>query len=140
MAGKVLWHATMSLDGYIADQDDSVDWAFGYEGSLSPSLDEIMARTGAVLIGRRLYDLGATTLAEVKLYGGAYTGPVFVLTHRPEDAVGDPAVRFLIHQVPALVGQGVHLYEGPGGPPVSLEAVEVTRSGQVINHRYRVRR
>lgn len=113
---------------------------------------------------------------EVKLYGGAYTGPVFVLTHRLPDAAGDPDVTFvttsvhdaiaqaraaagdrdvivigasvasqclagglvdelLIHQVPVLLGHGVHLYDGR---PVSLEAVEVTLSGQITNIRCRV--
>ena len=54
MRGKVVWHTTMSLDGYIADQNDDLGWAFGHSGSLSPSLDETVGRTGAVLMGRRL--------------------------------------------------------------------------------------
>ena len=29
------------------------------------------------------------------IYGGAWTGPVFVLTHRPDDTPDDPAVTFL---------------------------------------------
>jgi dihydrofolate reductase len=86
--GKVIWHTTMSLDGYIADQNDDITWAFGHGGSLAPTLDEIVDRTGAVLMGRRLYDLGATGSPEVKLYGGAYTGPVFVVTHRPPGPSG----------------------------------------------------
>jgi dihydrofolate reductase len=95
MADKVVWHTTMSLDGYIADRDDSLGWAFGYEGTLVPSLAEIVASAGAVLTGRRLYDLGATTHAGAKLYGGAYTGPVFVLTHHSPGVPDDPAVRFV---------------------------------------------
>jgi dihydrofolate reductase len=176
MAGKVLWHTTMSLDGYIADQNDSLGWAFGHGGALTPTLHEIIGRTGAVLMGRRLYDLGATMSPEVKLYGGAYSGPVFVLTHRPPDAAGGPGVTFvtasvrdviaqaraaagdrdvivmgasvasqclagglvdelLIHQVPVLLGHGVHLYDGQ---PINLEALEVTLSGQITNLRCRV--
>jgi hypothetical protein len=27
--GKILWHTTMSLDGFIAGADDSMDWTFG---------------------------------------------------------------------------------------------------------------
>jgi hypothetical protein len=30
--GKVVWHATMSLDGFIAGLQDSMDWAFEYGG------------------------------------------------------------------------------------------------------------
>ena len=95
MTGQVRWHTTMSLDGYIADRDDSLDWASGYGGTIVPSLDEIVAATGAVLMGRRLHDLGATTGTEAKLYGGAYTGPVFVLTHEPPGPPLDPAVTFV---------------------------------------------
>lgn len=95
MTVKVVWHTTMSIDGYIADRNDSVDWAFGHDGWLVPHFDEIIASAGAVLIGRRLHDLGATSLAEAKLYGGAYTGPVFVLTHRPPEEPRDPAVVFV---------------------------------------------
>jgi hypothetical protein len=48
-----------------------------------------------VHLGRRLYDLGATSVTEVKLYGGAYTGPVFVLTHEPPETAPDPTVVFV---------------------------------------------
>jgi len=95
MTVKVVWHTTMSIDGYIADRNDSLDWAFGHDGWLVPHFDEIIASAGAVLIGRRMYDLGATSLAEAKLYGGAYAGPVFVLTRRPPEESGDPAVVFV---------------------------------------------
>jgi hypothetical protein len=27
-AGIVLWHVTMSLDGFIAGPDDAMDWVF----------------------------------------------------------------------------------------------------------------
>jgi hypothetical protein len=35
MEGTVLWHVTMSLDGFIAGPDDAMDWAF--EHSHAPS-------------------------------------------------------------------------------------------------------
>jgi hypothetical protein len=28
--GKVFWHVTMSLDGFIAGPNDAMDWVFGY--------------------------------------------------------------------------------------------------------------
>lgn len=28
--GVVIWHVTMSLDGFIAGPDDAMDWVFGY--------------------------------------------------------------------------------------------------------------
>lgn len=48
MVGRVLVHATMSLDGFIAGPDDAVDWAFEY---VEPSAadDEVIKTTGAML-------------------------------------------------------------------------------------------
>lgn len=50
-AGKVLWHFTMSLDGFVAGPNHSMDWTDG-----SPSrpglIVEYAATTGAVLGGR----------------------------------------------------------------------------------------
>jgi dihydrofolate reductase len=91
---KVIWHVTMSLDGFIAGPDDAMDWAFGY--SASPLADEVMDATGAILAGRRWFDV-ATRLyrGTAGIYGGAWTGPVFVLTHRPPAPSEDSTVTFL---------------------------------------------
>jgi hypothetical protein len=29
LKGNVLWHVTMSLDGFVAGRNDSMDWVFG---------------------------------------------------------------------------------------------------------------
>jgi dihydrofolate reductase len=83
---KVLWHITMSLDGFIAPRDYSTQWMFEY-GSAGPMGREVMERTGAILAGRRGFDLGMRAGAGPRaIYGGAWLGPVFVLTHRPGEA------------------------------------------------------
>lgn len=85
---KVLWHITMSLDGFIAPRDYSAEWMFEH-GSAGPMGREVMERTGAILAGRRGYDLGMRAGAGRRaIYGGAWHGPVFVLTHRPADSAG----------------------------------------------------
>jgi dihydrofolate reductase len=94
MAGKVFIHATMSLDGFIADTDGRLDWAFGFSGPSAAAVREIISSIGAVLAGRRGYDRGMMR-GEAKVYGGAWSGPQFVLTHRPADVPGDPAITFL---------------------------------------------
>jgi dihydrofolate reductase len=53
--GDVIWHVTMSLDGFITGPDDAMEWAFMY--GASPMADEVMRATGAVLAGRRWYDV-----------------------------------------------------------------------------------
>jgi len=49
--GKVLWHFTMSLDGFVAGPNHAMDWMTGF--SLRPGLvQEYVETTGAVLGGR----------------------------------------------------------------------------------------
>ena len=59
MAGDILWHVTMSMDGFIAGPNDAMDWAFEY-GKPGPIAGEIIESTGAILAGRRGFDLGTT--------------------------------------------------------------------------------
>ena len=43
MAGKIIWHITMSLDGFIATSDDSVDWVFEFASVASDEALQVMA-------------------------------------------------------------------------------------------------
>lgn len=97
---KVLWHVTMSLDGFIAGPGDSMDWIFRPQHrSPNPEAAEIVQSIGSILAGRRVgYDLGRTTDLPPparKPYGGAWTGPMFVLTHHPPEDPDDPSITFL---------------------------------------------
>jgi dihydrofolate reductase len=90
-AGKVLWHFTMSLDGFVAGPHNEMDWMAGT--SFRPGLvEEYISTTGAVLGGRKGWDAYPDPGA---VYGGAWTGPIFVLTHHPEDATPADGVTFL---------------------------------------------
>jgi dihydrofolate reductase len=89
--GKVLWHFTMSLDGFVAGPNHDMDWMTGI--SSRPGLvEEYVETTGAVLGGRDGWDHSPDASA---VYGGAWDGPVFVLTHHPEDATPADGVTFL---------------------------------------------
>ena len=89
--GKVLWHFTMSLDGFVAGPNHEMDWLA--EVSFRPELvQEYVETTGAVLGGRDGWDQNPDASS---VYGGAWTGPVFVLTHHPEDAAPADGVTFL---------------------------------------------
>jgi dihydrofolate reductase len=95
--GEVTAQLAMSLDGFIADPDDGCDDLFGFYGSgavavrLSEGFPELkvsrttadlltaaVARTGATVVGRRLYDI---TNGWDGHPGGEV--PMVVLTHRP---------------------------------------------------------
>src|SRR6478752_8351988 len=81
-AAKVLWHFTMSLDGFVAGPEHDMHWLTGV--AVRPGLIEEYTRTtGAVLAGRDGFD---SAIGDARPYGGAWQGPIFVLTHHPEDA------------------------------------------------------
>jgi dihydrofolate reductase len=126
MTGIVLSHATMSLDGFIAGPDDAMDWVFAHGGP-SAAGTEVILTTGAVLAGRRLYDLGISRVSKgwrAGIYGGAWTGPVFVLTHRPPDAADDPGITFLTGDLRAAVAAA---RAAAGGKNVVLFGASLTR-------------
>jgi dihydrofolate reductase len=99
--GRVLTHMTMSLDGFIADPNDDVGELFewyeaGDETVSNPNEDvvlqvddasaemlrELIANTGALVSGRRLFDIANG-------WGDKHPAdaPVVVVTHRaPDDA------------------------------------------------------
>src|SRR5262245_5825397 len=88
-------HHTISLDGFIAGPDDSMDWAFAF-GEPTSLGDETMRRIGAVVAGRRWYELATERWDGVDgIYHGAYEGRVFVLTHAPPGGEVDPRVSFV---------------------------------------------
>jgi dihydrofolate reductase len=83
---KVVWHVMMSLDGFIAGPDDSMVWVFEHVGPNETAAD-VIETTGALVVGRRTYEVEDRQRGG--FYGGAWTGPFFVLTHNPPATVPD---------------------------------------------------
>jgi dihydrofolate reductase len=90
---KVLYHVTMSLDGFIAGPEHSMDWMSQLSGGRQEEGMAVAGTLGAAIAGRHGYDAGRKAGGE--LYGGAYQGPIFVMTHRPPTDETDPAYTFL---------------------------------------------
>ena len=76
--GKVVVNRSVSVDGFIAGPGDAMDWVLEYVKE--DRFPEVMAATGAMLVGRRTHDVSRGMSAADTDYDG---GPVFVLTHRP---------------------------------------------------------
>jgi dihydrofolate reductase len=79
----MLYSATMSLDGFIAGPGGDMSWLTSYLGP-NPTADGLVDQIGALLIGRRTFggdDPNRGTDKEGP-FGGAWTGPQFVLTHQ----------------------------------------------------------
>jgi len=82
----VVWHVTMSLDGFIAGPDDAMDWVFDYFAERSnDTAREVIETTGAIIMGRHTYEV--EDRYRPGIYGGAWKGPYFVLTHEPPSAI-----------------------------------------------------
>ncbi|WP_412539063.1 dihydrofolate reductase family protein [Longispora sp. K20-0274] len=93
--GKVLVHATVSLDGFLAGPDVSLDHPMGVGGMRlhewvfhrpaheadAAVISEVFADTGAVVLGRRTFDVAVDAWDDTP-----YPAPSFVLTHeaRPD--------------------------------------------------------
>ena len=81
MSGKVIWHTMMSLDGFIAGSNDDMQWVFRVDEGDGETADEVVPSIGALPVGRRTQDV--EDRLQPGFYGGAYTGPFFVLQHDP---------------------------------------------------------
>jgi dihydrofolate reductase len=105
MIGAVQIQASMSLDGFIAGPCDDMEWIFDHVGAGDGAAD-VMAATGAILAGRRTYDVGrrSSRTETSEPYGGGWSGTQFVLTHRPPD---DPGVTFLTGDIGKAVKTGL---------------------------------
>ena len=172
--GKVLWHFTMSLDGFIAGPNHTFDWMTGF--TETPGLVQSYAETtGAVLAGRDGFQVTPDVSG---IYGGTWQGPVFILTHHPEDAPHAEGATILscdvaeacrvaldaaggknlevfsasigrqllplglideihLHIAPLLLGDGIRLYDNPGGTPVRLELLDGDDRTAAVDVRYR---
>ena len=172
----VSWHVVMSLDGYIAAPGDDMSWIFDVFGP-SATVDEMVSTTGAIVMGRRTYEVEDRDRPGV--YGGRWKGALFVLTHEPparvpdwmtgtfvdgvEDAVahakaaaGDAKVGLLgasvarqcldaglldeivVQVAPVLLGDGVRVFDLPGGRQIKLEKTTVAESGRLTDLSFRV--
>ena len=92
---KLLYSASMSLDGFIAGPGGDMSWLSAYMGP-NPLVDELIPTVGALLVGNRTFrgdDPHRGTPAEGKPFGGGWDGPQIVLTHHTP-AAPFPGVTF----------------------------------------------
>jgi dihydrofolate reductase len=91
--GKVVIHATMTVDGYIAGPNDEMDWMSAFVGP-NQAAEEVIRMVGSIVSGGRLFGLIDLNLEENLPYGGAVKAPVFVLTHHPRETTTRAGVTF----------------------------------------------
>ncbi|RSN67341.1 dihydrofolate reductase family protein [Actinomadura sp. WAC 06369] len=162
---KLLYSATMSLDGFIAAPGGDMSWLTEHLAAPDPAAEGLVDRIGAILAGNGTYGGGDPNEGTDKegAFGGRYDGPMVVLTHRPpaepvpgvvfagdlrtavaeaRAAAGDRYVNVLganvarqcveagildevlVFIAPVLLGDGVRLFDSPGGTRVRLEPLK----------------
>lgn len=93
---KVLYSVTMSVDGFITGPDGDMQWMRPYLGP-NPEVDELIPQIGSILVGRRSHDGDDPFKGESgegQAFGGGWSGPLYVVTHRPP-ADAEPDVTYV---------------------------------------------
>ena len=171
---KLVYSATMSLDGFIAGPGGDVSWMTDLIGP-NQTVDEMTGNIGAILVGGRTFggdDPHRGTEHEGEPFSGAWSGPQFVLTGRPPKdlvpgitffadlrsaveaakiAAGDKDVHVLgatvarscleagvldeifVSVAPVMLGDGVRLFDHPGGTNVRLERIHLSEAPLATN-------
>lgn len=125
MTGKVVVNRCMSLDGFIAGPGDSMDWGGGRalaDFVASADFAEVAAATGSMLVGRRTWDVGDRMKAEEPgSVDYPFSGPMFLLTHRPLDPP-NPDVTILSGDIDDAVATAL---EAAGGKNLEILGADV---------------
>jgi len=107
---KVIYYVASSLDGFIATEDDSLDWLldFGF-ASFQDHYDQFMAGVGAIIMGSQTYEWVRREQPDTWEYGEL---PCLVLTHRELEAPPNSGVRFTSGDAGPVLEQALLLAEG----------------------------
>ena len=132
MSGKVVVNRSMSLDGFIAAPGDAMDWIFDFMAPDAAAVTETAAATGAMLVGRRTTEVGSRMAANQeqetvpRAEGYPFSGPVFVLTHKPPDPP-EPDVTYLSGDIGEAVATALNAAAGK-----NLEVLGADVAGQCL--------
>ncbi len=178
---RLLYSATMSLDGFIAGPGGDMGWLARFLGGAEDEAAAALpASVGAILVGRRTWggdDPNRGDAEKEGAFGGVWRGPQFVVTNHPpaaappdvvfdddlahaivaaRAAAGEKDVHVLGAEVargclelgeldqvlvlvePILLGDGVRLFDHPGGREVELERLGVEVEPTATHLRFRV--
>lgn len=122
---KVIIHATVTVDGFMADVDGGVDWMNGFPSA--PGDEDV--------VGRVMQELGAVVGGANKMqtiddgeipYGGMLKVPVYLMTHRAHEPIekDDVTYTFVVDDITQAVESGK---EAAGDKLVSLLGGSISR-------------
>ena len=108
--GKVIIHATVTLDGFMADKQDGVDWMSDFGSTDQKVLDKFMQELGAVVGGANK----TQTIEEGETpYSDELKIPVYLMTHRAHEPIekGGRTYTFVVNDI----GQAVAAAKAAAG-------------------------
>ncbi|MCC3282663.1 MULTISPECIES: dihydrofolate reductase family protein [Arthrobacter] len=122
---NVLIHATVTLDGYMADPDDGVDWMFDVDAGDEDTalVNRVVGEIGAVVGGA---NRARTVEDGEEPYGGLPGVPVYLMTHEAQEPVVKDGVKytFVVDDIAGAVDMAM---ADAGDKTVSLLGGKISR-------------
>ena len=121
---KTQYYAASSLNGFIADPQDSLDWLFQFGGAGGTSYPSFIREVGAIAMGSATYEWilrRHVQLDQGELGPWLYQQPAWVFTSRSLPTVPDADIQFVsgdvrpVHQQMAEAASGKNLWILGGG-------------------------
>jgi len=95
---KTQYYTAATLDGFIATEDDSLDWLFPLGDLNQSSYPSFIAEVGALAMGSSTYEWMARHAGTVASHTGSawpYTQPAWVFSSRKLQAIDGARIRFV---------------------------------------------
>jgi dihydrofolate reductase len=120
-----IYYTATSLDGFLATEDDAIDWLFSLGDIADTSYASFIASVGALCMGASTYEWmrqHAETVASEVGSPWPYTQPTWVFTHRTLPRIApDAAIEFVhgdvrsVHEQMVRAAAGRHVWIVGGG-------------------------
>ncbi len=95
---KTVYYTATSLDGFIATEDDCLDWLFPLGNVNDSSYPSFIAQVGALAMGSATFEWVHSHASEVMKETGSpwpYTQPAWVFSHRVLPTIAGADIRFV---------------------------------------------
>ena len=105
---KTQYYTATSLDGFLATEDDSIDWLFPLGSLTESSYPDFIAQIGALAMGSSTYEWMARNADAVKKETGAawpYAQPAWVFSNHRLPVIEGADVRFVSGDVRPVFAQ-----------------------------------
>lgn len=121
---KTQFYTAASLDGFLATEDDSLEWLFPLGDLNDTGYPAFIQEVGALAMGSSTYEWMLRNAVQVAESTGSpwpYTQPVWVFSSRPQPGIGDADIRFVsgdvrpVHAAMRAAADGKNLWVVGGG-------------------------